>query len=386
MTNTVNNRDIISQRHKETFNRLYSPHAGSWYDWRWQLKNRITTLEEIESLIELTPEEKKGIVWSKGKLAMAITPYFFSLIDPDDPNCPVRRQVIPTIEESVIVNEDMGDPCGEDSHAPVKGLVHRYPDRALLIVTETCASYCRYCTRKRIVSREAAFNGKDHPKKALDYIRSHKEIRDVLVSGGDPFILETGRLEGILSQLRAIDHVEILRIGTKIPVTMPQRIDTELTDMLRRFHPLFVSIHLTHPKELTGECRNALGLLADAGIPLGSQTVLLNGINDNPETMKELMHGLLKSRVRPYYLYQADLVPGTAHFRTSVDTGIAIIESLRGHTTGYAVPSFVIDAPGGGGKVPVGPYYIKEIKNRKIKLRNYNNMIFEYTEPEVKKK
>ena len=364
---------------------------GLWDDWRWQMRNRLTTIEQVSGLLSLTQEEEAGIRWADGRFKMAITPYFFSLIDPVDPDCPIRKQVIPRIDESVIVKEDLSDPCGEVSHTPVPGLVHRYPDRVLMIITETCAAYCRYCTRKRIVSSNEK-DGEDSSTpsymdgeafhRAIEYIKSHREIRDVLISGGDPLILGTPVLERVLSSLREIGHVEILRIGTKIPVTMPQRIDDELIDMLKRYHPLFMSIHFTHPKELTDTCRRALERLADAGIPLGSQTVLLRGINDDPETMMELMHGLLKVRVRPYYLYQADLVPGTAHFRTSIDRGLEIIERMRGYTSGYAVPTFVIDAPGGGGKVPISPDYIINREKGRITIRNYQGRVFHYIEPD----
>ncbi len=363
---------------------------GLWDDWRWQMRNRLTTIEQVSGLLSLTQEEEAGIRWADGRFKMAITPYFFSLIDPVDPDCPIRRQVIPRIDESVIVKEDLSDPCGEVSHTPVPGLVHRYPDRVLMIITETCAAYCRYCTRKRIVSSNEKAGESSIPlyadseafHKALGYIRSHKEIRDVLISGGDPLILDTPVLERVLSSLREIDHVEILRIGTKIPVTMPQRIDDELIDMLKRYHPLFMSIHFTHPKELTDTCKKALDKLADAGMPLGSQTVLLRGINDDPETMMELMHELLKLRVRPYYLYQADLVPGTAHFRTPIDKGLEIIERMRGYTSGYAIPTFVIDAPGGGGKVPISPDYIINREKGRITIRNYQGRVFHYIEPD----
>lgn len=352
-----------------------------WKDWRWQLKNRITTLAEIKPLIRLTFEEEEGVKRSKGRLAMAITPYFFSLIDKTDPNCPIRRQAIPRIEEFSVSRLDMIDPCGEDSHSPVPGLVHRYPDRVLLMVTESCAMYCRYCTRRRMVGEGQSPMSVEKFEEAYRYIRSKRAIRDVLISGGDPLMLKTGHLEYYLKSLRSIPHIDILRIGTRVPVTLPMRIDRKLVEMLKRYHPLYMSIHFSHPKEITPEVREACSMLADAGIPLGSQTVLLKGINDKPGTMKRLMQELLKIRVRPYYIYQCDLAVGTSHFRTPLSVGVNIIEKLRGHTTGYAVPTFVVDAPGGGGKIPVGPTYLLSQDKEKVTLRNYEGRVLEYYEP-----
>jgi lysine 2,3-aminomutase len=350
-------------------------------DWRWQIKNRITSFEGIRRLIKLTPEEKEGFKKSKGRLAMAITPYFFSLIDRDDANCPIRKQAIPRIEELTVSSEEMVDPCGEDSHSPVPGLVHRYPDRVLLMVTGSCAMYCRYCTRNRLVGKEEPPLSIERFEQAISYIKSKRSIRDVLISGGDPLMLKTPHLEHYIKRLRSISHIDIVRIGTRVPVTLPMRVDRELADMLKRYHPLFVSIHFSHPREITPEVKRACTILADAGIPLGSQTVLLKGINDRPTVMKRLVHELLKIRVRPYYLYQCDLAVGTAHFRTPVSVGINIIEKLGGHTTGYAVPTFVIDAPGGGGKIPVGPAYVIRQEKGKVTLRNYEGKVFEYIEP-----
>lgn len=355
-------------------------HPGS-SDWAWQIKNRITSFQEIRKLITLTPEEKEGFKKSKGRLAMAITPYFFSLIDKDDPNCPIRKQAIPRIEELTVSKEEMVDPCGEDSHSPVPGLVHRYPDRVLLIVTDSCAMYCRYCTRNRLVGEEAPPMSIERFERAFEYIRSTRSIRDVLISGGDPLMLKTDHLEYYIKRLRSISHVDMIRIGTRVPVTLPMRVDSELVAMLKRYHPMFLSIHFSHPREITLEVKKACTMLADAGIPLGSQTVLLKGINDRPSIMKRLFHSLLKIRVRPYYLYQCDLAVGTAHFRTPVSAGIKIIEKLGGHTTGYAVPTFVIDAPGGGGKIPVGPAYTIAHEKGKVTLRNYEGKVFEYVEP-----
>lgn len=351
-----------------------------WNNWHWQLKERITTLEQLEKIIKLTPEEKEGVIAAGGRLAMAITPYFASLIDPYNPDCPIRRQAVPRREESYISSHDMVDPCGEDTHSPLPGLVHRYPDRALLIVTDQCAMYCRYCTRRRIVGAEENVISKNRLNDAYSYIRANRKIRDVLISGGDPLLLREEMLEDILANLRKIPSVEIIRIGTRVPVTLPQRIDISLTETLKKYHPLWMSIHFCHPKEITKEVKRACELLANAGIPLGSQTVLLRGINDKPHIMKKLMHELLKIRVRPYYIYQCDPAVGTGHFRTPVSAGINIIEKLRGHTTGYAVPTFVIDAPGGGGKIPLSPAYLISQADRRVTLRNYEGKIFEYHE------
>ncbi|MGQ9777440.1 MAG: lysine 2,3-aminomutase [Thermodesulfobacteriota bacterium] len=354
-----------------------------WNDWRWQLRHRITSLEQLKQILELTPEEIEGIRHSKGRLALAVTPYFISLMDPINPNCPIRRQAIPTKDELHLSKNDMLDPCGEDKDSPVPGLVHRYPDRVLLIVTDQCAVYCRYCTRRRLVGTAERSITQGNFEEVLKYLKTHKKVRDVLLSGGDPLLLENERLEEILSRLRTIPHIELLRIGTRVPVTLPQRITGGLVRMLKRFHPLMISIHFSHPKEITDEVRKACNDLADGGIPLGSQTVLLKGINDKPQIMKKLFHELLKIRVRPYYIYQCDLAMGTEHFRTSIATGIQIIEKLRGHTTGYAVPTFVVDAPGGGGKIPVEPIYVISRGKGKVVLRNYEGNIYEYPEPNI---
>jgi lysine 2,3-aminomutase len=352
-----------------------------WNDWRWQLRNRITRAEQLRLLLNLNEEEIASIDASKGRMATAITPYFAKLMSRTDPNCPIRRQAIPTPEEFHVSPHDLLDPCAEDENSPVHGLVHRYPDRVLLLVTDKCAVYCRYCTRRRIVGSSEKCITENELDEAIGYIQSTKKIRDVLISGGDPLLLEDDHLERILAKVRKIPHVEIIRIGTRVPVTLPQRITPALINMLRKYHPLWVSIHFSHPKEVTKEVRRSCGMLSDAGIPLGSQTVLLRGINDKPFIMKRLMHELLKIRVRPYYIYQCDLAMGTEHFRTPIAVGINIIEKLRGHTTGYAVPNFVIDAPGGGGKIPVGPTYLISQDKGKMVLRNYQGKVFEYQEP-----
>jgi lysine 2,3-aminomutase len=353
---------------------------ADWNSAKWQLKNRITTLSQLEEHLVLADEERAGVLLSGNKLAMAITPHYFNLIDPLDPGCPIRRQVIPRIEETLDDPGEMADPCGEDSHMPVPGLVHRYPDRVLFLVTDRCAAYCRYCTRSRVVSGVGEQTLHMEHEAAFRYLEKHTEIRDVLLSGGDPLLLSDAKLEGILSRLRSIKHIEFLRIGSRIPIFLPQRVTPELCGMLEKYHPLFLSIHANHPRELTTEVRAGLERLADHGIPLGNQSVLLRNVNDDPAIMKSLVHKLLMCRVRPYYLYQCDLIKGSSHLRASVAKGIEIIESLRGHTTGYAVPQFVIDAPGGGGKVPLNPDYMLMKDEQRVLIRNYEGKVFEYPE------
>jgi lysine 2,3-aminomutase len=351
-----------------------------WEDWHWQVKNRIHTKEELSHIIRFTPEEEEGIKKSHGRLSVAITPYWANLMDQDDANCPIRRQAVPVIFESRVSAHEMIDPCAEDRDSPVPGLVHRYPDRVLLLVTEMCFSYCRHCTRRRMVGENKNILDLKNIDKAIDYIRSDRKIRDVLISGGDPFMLEDEELEEILKKLNSVSQIEFLRIGTRAPVTLPQRITNSLVNMLKKYSPLWISIHFNHPKEITKRCKFACDMLADSGFPLGSQTVLLKGINDRPYIMRKLMHDLLKIRVRPYYIYQCDPVKGTSHFRTPISVGINIIEKMRGHTTGYAVPTYVVDAPGGGGKIPVGPnYLISEAKDR-YTFRNYKKKIYTYIE------
>jgi lysine 2,3-aminomutase len=370
--------------------RSFSSHApGYWKDqpglnwdsWQWQLQNRINDLPSLEKHLRLTREERSGILLSGNKLAMAITPHFLNLIDRDDPDCPIRRQVIPRIEETVEADYEMADPCGEDGDMPVPGLVHRYPDRVNFLVTDRCASYCRYCTRSRVVSGAGSQHLETEFEAAFNYLEKHTEVRDVLLSGGDPLLFSDAKLERILRRLRAIEHIEFVRIGTRVPIFLPQRITPELCAMLRQFHPLFISIHTNHPRELTLEVKQALERLADAGIPLGNQSVLLRGVNDSQEVMKVLVHKLLRCRVRPYYLYQMDLILGSSHLRVPVSKGLEIIQGLRGHTTGYAVPTYVIDAPGGGGKVPVHPETVIQRNEERIIVRNYEGKLFEYPEP-----
>ena len=355
---------------------------SQWNDWHWQLKNRITTLDHLERLMPtLTPEESAGTALANHKLALAITPYFFNLIDPSDEYCPIRWQVIPRLEETHTASWEMSDPCGEDAHSPVPGLVHRYPDRVLFLVTDRCAAYCRYCTRSRLVSNASGYDFHPEFERQIEYIRQTPTIRDVLLSGGDPLLFSDEKLDHLLGRLRAIPHVEFLRIGTRIPIFLPQRITSGLCAILKKYHPLFISIHSNHPRELTIEVRDALGRLADAGIPLGNQSVLLRHVNDSAEVMKAQVQKLLMCRVKPYYIYQCDLIAGSAHLRTSVAKGLEIMESLRGHTTGYAVPQYVIDAPGGGGKVPVNPNYVLSRNADRLVIRNYEGKIFEYPEP-----
>ncbi len=367
------------------------PHVGKgpwsgvpdadWNDWRWQLRNRITSLAGLEAHLALTPAERAGVLFSNHKLAMAITPYFFNLIERDNPDGPVRRQVVPRREELATDAAEMADPCGEDRHMPVPGLVHRYPDRVLFLVTDRCAAYCRYCTRSRVVSGAGEQHLDTDHDAAIGYIARHPEIRDVLLSGGDPLLFTDEKLDSILSRLRAIPHVEFLRIGSRIPIFLPQRITEGLCAVLRMHHPLWISVHTNHPRELAEESRAALERLADAGVPLGNQAVLLKGVNDDPAVLKELFQKLLMCRVRPYYLYQCDLIQGSAHLRTTIRRGLEIMNDLRGHTSGYAVPQYVVDGPGGGGKIPLNPEYMLAHDGRSLLLRNYKGDIYEYPEP-----
>jgi len=356
---------------------------SDWNDWHWQLRNRITTVEQLRGWFPLTPSEDEAVQRTQGRLVMAIPPYWASLMDPQDPNCPIRRQCIPTMEEFDLREHDLLDPCGEDGDMPVPGLVHRYPDRVLFLVTEQCAMYCRHCTRRRLVGTTSrGLMSSANYEATFAYLRAHPEVRDVLISGGDPLMLTESRLEKILAGLRAIPSIEFIRIGSRTPVTMPQRVTPEFCELLKKYKPIWMSIHFCHPKEVTPRLKEAMDLLADSGVPLGSQTVLLRGINDDPAVMKRLMHELLKIRVRPYYIYQCDPAQGISHFRTSVETGVKIIEALRGHTTGYAVPTYVIDGPGGGGKIPINPNYVVGYEKGVMTLRNYAGEQYAYYEPE----
>ena len=352
-----------------------------WNDWKWQVKNRIETLEDLKKYVKLTAEEEEGVRKTLSTLRMAITPYYLSLIDPNDPHDPVRRQCIPTALETHQAAADLLDPLHEDEDSPTPGLTHRYPDRVLFLITDMCSMYCRHCTRRRFAGQTDNECGPDRIEKALEYIEKTESVRDVLLSGGDALMVSDKKLEYIISRLRQIPHVEIVRLGTRTPVVCPQRITPELCDMLKKYHPVWINTHFNHPNEVTAESRRACEMLANAGIPLGNQSVLLRGVNDCVHVMKNLVHELVKMRVRPYYIYQCDLSMGLEHFRTPVSKGIEIIEGLRGHTSGFCIPTFVVDAPGGGGKTPVMPQYVISQAPGKVVLRNFEGVITTYTEP-----
>jgi lysine 2,3-aminomutase len=351
-----------------------------WFNWRWQLSNRINSAEEFNEVIPLTDSERKALS-APGLFRVDITPYFISLIDPDNPNDPIRKQVVPTDTEMVPFTSMMEDSLAEDRHSPVPGLVHRYPDRVLMLVTTQCASYCRYCTRSRIVGDPSATFSRAEFELQIEYLKRSPQVRDVLLSGGDPLVLAPKILDEILSRLREIPHIEILRIGSRVPVFLPMRITQDLTDMLQKYHPLWLNIHVNHPNEISAELAEACDRLTRAGIPLGNQAVLLAGVNDNVHIQRQLVQDLVRIRVRPYYLYQCDLVDGAGHFRTPVAKGIEIMEGLRGHTSGYAVHQYIIDAPGGGGKIPLSPNYLLSMSDHKVILRNYEGYISTYEEP-----
>jgi lysine 2,3-aminomutase len=352
-----------------------------WNDWRWQLRHRLTTLAQLERVLHLTEAERAGLVTAERHFPVGITPYYAALMDPQNPHCPIRMQSIPVGAEAERAAGELRDPLGEDGLSPVPGIVHRYPDRVLLLALDRCALYCRHCNRRRMVAQDDGVISVPMIEEALAYVRRTTRIRDVLVSGGDPLTLATDKLEWILSSLRAIPHVEIIRLGTRVPVCLPQRITDELVAMLRRYHPLYINTHFNHPKELTPEARAGCEKLADAGIPLGNQAVLLRGVNSSARTLKALFRELLKVRVRPYYLFQGDPVLGTDHLRTPVAAGIEIMEQLRGHISGMAIPHLVIDAPGGGGKLPIGPNYVLAWGTERLKLRNWEGKVVEYPEP-----
>ena len=353
----------------------------NWNDWKWQTTNRIKKASDLRKYMTLTPDEEKSIEGVLGHLRMAITPYYLSLIDPSNPKCPIRQQSIPLGNELFVGKNDLYDPLAEDHDSPVPGLTHRYPDRVLFLITDMCSTYCRHCTRRRFAGQKDAELKIEQIDHAIEYIRNHTEVNDVLLSGGDAFMASDERIEYILKKLREIDHVQVIRFGTRTPVVMPQRITPSLVNMLKKYHPIWVNTHFNHPDEITLESKHAIDLLVDAGIPVGNQSVLLRGINDCVHVMRKLVKGLIAIRVRPYYIYQCDLSVGIEHFRTSVSKGIEIIEGLRGHITGFAVPTFVIDAPGGGGKIPVMPNYVISHAPGKIVLRNFEGVITTYTEP-----
>ncbi len=372
---------IASARRDEIcriFGESYDP--ARWNDWRWQMRHRFIKPEQFEKLLRLTTSERRGLAMTHEKFAVAITPHFAELIDPDDPNCPIRRQVVPREEELLVGPGDMTDPCGEDHDEVVPGLVHRYPDRVLLLALDTCAAYCRYCTRSRLVNQGELDPLPRRLDAVIAYLQEHTEVRDVLLSGGDPLLMSEDRLDEVLGRIRAIPHIEFVRIGSRVPSFLPQRITPELVAVLRK-HRVWLSLHFCHAREVTPDVANACDLLADGGIPLGSQTVLLKGVNDDVQTLKDLFHALLKVRVRPYYLYQCDPVVGTGHLRTSVARGIELISGLRGHTTGYAVPTYVIDAPGGGGKVPIQAETVVSYENGQALLRNWAGRTYSYVDP-----
>lgn len=355
---------------------------AEWNDWHWQIANRVTTVGELSQVINLTDEEKEIIEQSLNTLRMAITPYYASLMDPDDPACPIRVRAVPTILETRISSEDMVDPGHEDVDSPVTGITHRYPDRLLFLVTDQCSMYCRHCTRRRMAGVTDKPCSQAQIDESIAYVRATKGVRDVLLSGGDPLTLSTDRLEYIVARLHEIPHVEIVRYGSSIPVVLPQRVTDDLLNMMKKYQPVWINTHFIHPKEITAESRQACARLADAGFVLGNQSVLLKGVNDCPYIMKELVQRLMQNRVRPYYLYQCDLSQGISHFRTSVGKGIEIIEYLRGHTSGLAVPQFIVDVPGGAGKTPVNPCYLLSRNERTVIFRNYEGVISKYVEPE----
>jgi lysine 2,3-aminomutase len=368
----------VSLRRK--FIQTYYPNITDqqWNDWQWQIANRVRTGAHLAKFLTLGSDEKVALEGLETKLPLAITPYYLSLLVGHSADYALRRTVVPTINEFVQMPEEADDPLGEDHQSPVPGLVHRYPDRVLFLTLDFCSTYCRYCTRSRVVGHGRLFFNRRRLEQALEYIRSTPTIRDVLLSGGDPLTLSDSRLDWLLTRLRQIKHVEIIRIGTKIPAVLPQRVTPQLVRMLKRHHPLWMSLHFTHPDECTPEASRACQRLADAGIPLGSQTVLLNRINDSVEIMADLVHNLMRMRVRPYYLYQCDPISGSSHFRTPVEKGLEIIQGLRGFTSGYAVPTYVIDAPGGGGKIPLMPNYCQGREGCDVVLRNYEGKTYRY--------
>lgn len=354
-----------------------------WSDWRWQAGHAIKSLEELKKILTPTDEEERGVTECAKYFRFAIPPYYAALMDPEDPNCPVRLQAIPKVSETHFSPSDIHDPLGEDTDSPAPGITHRYPDRVLFLITDYCGMYCRFCTRRRFVAHDHGIQSLRALEPAFQYLEKAKEVRDVLLSGGDPLMVKDEYIDGVLKRLREIDHIEIVRLGSKVPCTTPQRITPSLVSILKKYHPLWVNTHFNHPKEITPEASKACAMLADAGIPLGCQTVLLRGVNDCPTVMKRLMHKLVMNRVRPYYIYQCDLSEGIEHFRTKVAKGIEIMEHLRQHTSGYAVPTFVLDAPGGGGKVPLMPNYLISMSDKKVVLRNFEGGIFSYPEPDI---
>lgn len=377
-------KSITNDTYLERKNK-YFPNVSEedWKDWHWQVRHRIQTVEQLENFVQLDDDERRHIHEVLKKFRMAITPYYFSLVDINNPECPIRKQAIPSLNELHVSKSDMEDPLAEDTDSPVEGLTHRYPDRVLFLITDMCSMYCRHCTRRRFAGHSDKRMPKERIDKSIEYIRQHKEIRDVLLSGGDALLVSDQLLEDIIKRLREIDHVEIIRLGTRTPVVLPQRITEDFVNMLKKYQPIWLNTHFNHYDEITIESKAAIERLADAGIPLGNQSVLLKGVNDSVDIMKTLVHRLVMMRVRPYYIYQCDLSLGIEHFRTPVSKGIEIIEGLRGHTSGFCVPTFVVDAPGGGGKIPVMPNYVISQAPGKIVLRNYEGVISTYSEPKA---
>lgn len=354
-----------------------------WDDWKWQVSNRIDSVEKLKKIINLTEQEEKDINSVLSKFRMGITPYYAAHMDKDDHRCPIRMQAVPTIAENHQSEADMLDPLHEDEDSPAPGLTHRYPDRVLFLITDQCSMYCRHCTRRRFAGENDGDVSTKNIDKCIEYIRNTPQVRDVLLSGGDCLLVSDEKLEYIIKKLREIPHVEIIRLGSRTPVVCPQRITDDLVNMLKKYHPIWLNTHFNHPKEFTPEAKEAVRKLADAGIPLGNQTVLLRGVNDCPHIMMDLVHELVKIRIRPYYIYQCDLSLGIEHFRTPVSKGLEIMEALRGHTSGFCIPTFVIDAPGGGGKTPIMPNYLISMSPDKVITRNYEGVITTYTEPKL---
>lgn len=357
--------------------------AAQWNDWRWQLRNMLRTAGDFSQIVPLSDDERAGLKRTQDLFRTGATPYYASLMDANHSDCPIRRQTLPSLRELAFRDEELRDPLGEDSHSPVPSIFHKYPDRCLLYIFDRCAIYCRHCNRRRIVGGDQPPK-RDEIEDALEYIASQPRIRDVLISGGDPLLLSTRRLDEVLGRLRSIPHVEIIRIGSRVPVVLPMRVDEELCQMLAKHHPVFVNTHFNHPAEITDESRRACELLVNHGIPVGNQAVLLRGINSSVRTLRTLMRALIRMRVRPYYLFQGDTVLGTDHLRTSVESAIELMDGLRGWMSGMAMPQLVIDAPGGGGKIPIGPNYLQELGETEVKLRNYRGLNVTYPQPQEK--
>ncbi|NLZ59300.1 MAG: KamA family radical SAM protein [Lentisphaerae bacterium] len=376
--------ELISPQTREFIHRFYPNLCDSqWNDWRWQVRNRIRSQSELCRFMSLSADEALALSQGQQGFPFAVPPYYLSLLADSAPGHPLRLSVLPSTQEYLLAEDEADDPLAEEASSPTPGLVHRYPNRVLFLATDFCSVCCRYCTRSRLIGSEHRESPRKHWQAALKYIAEHKEIEDVLISGGDPLTLPQQTLEALLAQLKQIRHLKIIRIGSKVPAVLPQRISSNLVSMLKKYHPLFISLHFTHPLELTAECAEACRRLADAGIPLGSQSVLLKGVNDELGTLRELFMGLLSLRVRPYYLYQCDPIRGSKHFRCPVQRGLELMQGLRGHISGYAIPHYVIDAPGGGGKIPLLPPYCAGHKGDRLQLYNYLGKLYEYPDAET---